>query len=411
MIGRRAFLASGIGALASASALGQEKQEPRKVKSVLWLWMDGGASQIDTWDPKPGHPAGAGLKAIDTSVPGIVLSELMPRCAAQMHRLSVIRTARIPQMFFASTPDLVAEAMHCSTIPGCDEVSPATGTILAFSLAPPEPPVPAFVAIDSLNIPEADYFPVASLPFHVGPALEKEWAGAGPATPAAEILLASQDEAWEKERRYAGAERLAEARARAQMLRNPRFRAAFRTDGEPEPLRKEYGPGFGRRCLQARRLVEAGATVVEIAQHGWNRSQESFEAIRSLASELDQGLGTLIKDLAERDLLKDTAVICIGPGGRSPEPNPVGGRDPGLSLYSVVMAGGSLRGGRVHGDTGADGKATKPAVPHADLHATLFKACGVDQTRRYATPGHTRHFVTADTGATLVGRPINAFFE
>jgi len=412
MIGRRTFLATGIGALAASLASGQDKAAPRRVKSMLWLWMDGGMSQLDTWDPKPGHANGAGLRAIDTTVPGVSLSELMPRCAGQMHRLSLVRTVQLPRVLSGRAADTVSSAMHCSSPSDCDEVDPAAGTLLASVLARPNASVPAFVSIDSPSIPEVQYFGAEYLPFHISPDLEREWSQAGGESPGpkAEVLLAAQDQTWEKDRRFPGSDRFGKARMLAQALRSEPFRAALRTEGEPERLRKEYGSGFGRRCLQARRLVEAGATVVEIAQHGWERGAETFDAIRSLSSELDAGLGTLVRDLAERDLLRDTVILCIGPGGRSAVLNAKGGRDPGVSTFSVALAGGSLKGGRVFGETGADGTLATPPVNYADLQATLYRACGVDPNLKYQSPGHTRKFVSGGTWFTW-GKPLSPLFD
>jgi hypothetical protein len=414
MIGRRAFLASGLSALAAAPLLGQDKRPPlRPVKSVIWIWMDGGASQIDTWDPKPGRPNGGGLQAIDTAVPGIVVSELLPRCAAQMARLSIVRTAELPLLLDDRTPELLSDAMHCSTPPGCDEVEPATGTILAYELGRKGAPIPQFVSIDSPRIPETDWFGRDFLPFHVSPRDEETWAAgllASRAEPV-ETLLRQQDQGWEKDRRSPIRGRFEAARTRAEILRNAPFLDAFRTDREPGELQKEYRDGFGRRCLQARRLVEAGVTVVEIAQHGWSAAAGAFAPIRRLAGELDAGLGTLIRDLSDRNLLKDTVVVCIGPGGRSPKLNAQGGRDGGAPTFSVVLAGGSLKGGRVVGDTGADGTEATPRVPHCNLHATIYRACGVDAEKNYMTPGHKKKYVSQNGNNITRGIPITTFFE
>ena len=411
MIGRRDFLTVGLGTLAWARAWGQDRPALRPVKSVIWIWMDGGASQIDTWDPKPGHPNSGGLHAIDSVVPGIAINELMPRCAAQMDKLSILRTATTPAFFDDRSLDWLGEAMHCSTPPGCEEVEPATGTLLAFDLARFSPG-PAFVAIDSPRIPEAKYFGAAHLPFHVSPRDEAAWNGEGLRLPseAARALLAGQNQEWEQDRRVSTTDLYQQARIHSEVLGRKSFREAFHTEGEPEALRREYGSGLGRRCLQARRLTEAGVAVVEVAQHGWEEGSRSFEAIRRLAAELDAALGTLVRDLAERDRLKDTVVICIGPAGRTPKLNFAGGRDSAYSTLSVVLAGGALKGGRVHGDTGPGGIQPLPAVPYWNLHATIYRACGVDWNRKYSAPGHTKKYVSRGGSIATSGTPIAGFF-
>jgi len=412
MIGRRSFLTASLGALASVRSWGQEPPPLRPVKSVIWAWMEGGASQIDTWDPKPGHPNSAGLRAIDTRVPGISLSELMPRCAAQMDKLSILRTAQLPRGFGDPSSAWLSDAMHCSLPPGCDEVEPATGTLFALELANREAPVPAFVSIDSPRIPEAGYFQQAYIPYHVSSVDEDP--SSRPADPSAtelarEALLSAQNREWEASRQTKFLRSYQEARLRRDVLRSRRFRGALETEGEPASLRQEYGAGFGRRCLQARRLVEAGVAVVEIAQTGWEQAARSFEAIRRLGEELDRGIGTLVRDLEEHGLLQDTVLVCIGPGGRSPGLNTDGGRDGGTSPFSVALAGGSLKGGRVFGDTGPGGTQATPPVPYWDLHATLFRACGVNPNKTYFTGGHRMKYVSRGSPGTS-GTPISQFF-
>jgi uncharacterized protein (DUF1501 family) len=170
---------------------------------------------------------------------------------------------------------------------------------------------------------------------------------------------------------------------------NSEHARAFKIDDEPAALRSAYGDSdFGRACLVARRLVEIGVSVVEVAMAGFDTHEKNFAQVRNLATQLDPALAALIGDLAERDLLTSTVVLCLGEFGRTPKINPKDGRDHWPTGFSCLVGGGGLQSGRVVGATDPTGTETQPQNPVkiADLYATILRAVGIDPEHQVVTP-------------------------
>ena len=157
---------------------------------------------------------------------------------------------------------------------------------------------------------------------------------------------------------------------------------AFALSQEPDALRKEYGPGFGQRCLLSRRLVAAGCPFVEIGLPGWNASEDYFSEVRRLSGELDAGMGSLLADLRRTGLIDQTLVVCAGPHGRSPTLRDGKSRDAQARGWSVALAGGPIQGGRVYGDTGPEGSDCTNPVGANVLFGTIYAACGINAGKR-----------------------------
>jgi uncharacterized protein (DUF1501 family) len=176
------------------------------------------------------------------------------------------------------------------------------------------------------------------------------------------------------------------------MMRSPRL-AAFDLSSEPERVKAAYGDSqFGRGCLTARRLVEAGVRCVEVVLDGWDTHRDNFTRTKGLMGVLDPAMATLLRELDERRLLDSTLVVCMGEFGRSPRINGDEGRDHHPAAFSAVLAGGGIRGGVVHGQTDAEGaKVVAGATGVQDLFATLAAQTGLDPEKSFDTP---------------VGRPI-----
>lgn len=407
MIDRRRFLNLGAGgalaALLGPRAEAQNKPPLRKVKSVIWLWMGGGPSQLDTWDPKPDHPNGGGVKAIETSVPGIRISEFLPVCATQMERLSIVRSV----VTNATEHEVAEHLMHAGVFTTCWDSDSALGTVLAYELSNPNSGAPAFVAIDPPRIPEVDVFGKEFLPLILrGPLPELSRAPA----PERRALLADLEKEWTATRQQKGASALAEARIRLDRWRDSGWTRAMTLDEEPEELKRAYGGTFGQNCLRARRLAQAGVAVVEVGLYGWDTHENHSARTRNLCASLDAGLGTLLRDLAEKNLLKDTVVLCLGEFGRSPKLDEADGRGHWSKGFSVAMAGGALAGGRVHGDTGPDGTACTKPVSAPDLFMTLMRACGVDGNKSYSRHGRKTKYVSYIAGTSFTPAPIRELF-
>jgi hypothetical protein len=195
------------------------------------------------------------------------------------------------------------------------------------------------------------------------------------------------------------------------LIASGRARESFELDRESKDVRDLYGRNtFGQSCLLARRLVEAGCSFIEIGMGGWDMHADvAGNCKRSLPS-LDAGMGTLIKDLAEKDLLKETLVIWCGEFGRTPSINAGKGRDHHADGFSVVMAGGGFAGGRVYGDTGPNGDQCQKPVPIWNLFASIYKACGIDGNKKYDTEGRKIKYVSQNGSVSTSGTPIAELF-
>ena len=382
-IGRRTFLGAGLAATVLARTLAALQAAPRRVKGVIWLWMGGGMSQWETWDPKPGTKVGGALKAIDTAVPGIQLSEFLPVCASQMKHLSIIRTMAHRE----GDSERATHLMHTGVAPGGEEI-PSIGTIVSFELAKPGFPLPSHVAIDPPVLPQSAVLGEDHQPFRVNnspwnpiPNLRRNVDSQRDRERA--VLVLEQNKEWGALRQQPEVRRLETGFARSEAVMNTPLLKAFNWPEEPEALRKDYGGRFGENCLLARRLVQAGCAFVEIGMGGWNQRSDFPGALKRMIPDLDRGLGTLVKDLSGKDLLRDVVVVCATEFGKTPDLNGGAGRDRWARGFSVVLAGGALAGGRVHGSTGAEGRECAPPVSPQDFLATVYKACGIDPDKEY----------------------------
>lgn len=377
-IGRRTFLKAGLAAAALPRSLAAFQDAPRRVKGVLWLWMTGGMSQFDTWDPKAEGP----FKPIETAVKGLQLSELLPVCATQMKHLSIVRTVSHKE----GDLERAAQLMHTGITPGIEEV-PTIGTIVSSELSKPGHPLPGHLAIDPPAVTSSAVLGEDHLPFRLNTRLNPipNIRRNVDATRDRErsLLAQEQNKEWSAQRQQEAVRRSDVGFLRAEAVMNTPLLKAFHWQEEPEALRKEYGGAFGENCLLARRLLQAGCAFVEVGLGGWNPRADFPAALKRVVPELDRGLGTLVKDLVARELLRDVVVVCATEFGKSPGLNGGGGRDRWGRAFSVVLAGGALAGGRVHGSTGADGREGDPPVPVQDLLATVYKACGLDPDKEY----------------------------
>ncbi|HVE39403.1 MAG TPA: DUF1501 domain-containing protein [Planctomycetota bacterium] len=386
-LSRREILSLGAGAglsFVARSVLPVETVSRRKPKKVIWLWMDGGMCQGHTWDPKPNSKLGCQVKAIDTAVPGIQVSEFLPLCAARMNNLSIIRSVT----HGLHHHELATSLMHGDEpFPAPQEAAPL-GSILAYELGAKGFPLPPQIVMEGPALRESRIFGDEYCPFEIGdgmtpiPNLRRAVAAERDRSRAA--LLLEQNRDWDAMRQQVVVQRLEHAYVKSEELISTPLLRAFNVNEEPEALRKEYGDGFGQRCLVARRLVQAGCPFVEIGLKGWQRHPYFCSNYPTLISILDRGLGSLIKDLDGKGMLSDTVVVCATEFGKPPQSRAESG-DAWTGAFSVVLAGGFLRGGTVVGDTGPNGLGCQPPVPVKDLLATIYCACGVDWEKEYRT--------------------------
>lgn len=375
----------------------------KKATSVLMVWLAGGPSTIDIWDLKPDAPdhIRGEFKPIATSARGVQVCEFMSKTAKVMHHCSLVRSLHhnIPEH------NVGTRYMMTGNSPNPSLEYPGLGS-LAARLLPARAGVPSYVAFQ--RTVGAGYLGTAYAPFEVEGA-----PGRGRLRVPGMSLPAdfSLDELADRDRLRntfdAAFKALDQTEVPASLdkfhqqaldiLRSDKTRQAFNLDKEPRKLRETYGPRpFGESALVARRLIEAGVRFVTIGLGGWDTHANNFQVLRgNLLPQLDAVLAALIGDLADKGLLDSTLVYCAGEFNRTPRINGSAGRDHWARSMAVLLAGGGIREGHIHGSTDAHGMAPAdaPCAPD-DVAATIFQALGI-------APHHEVQ--------TLTGRPIAIF--
>jgi hypothetical protein len=399
VISRRGFLgtlaATGAAACADMTALQalavpEVAQEMRRnQKRCILLWLAGGASQMETWDPKPGAATGGPFQSIQTSTPGIRICELMPKMARRLKDTCVIRSLNTRNGDHGGASKLMMRGRMGE--PSVDY--PDLGAVLARELGRPDSSVPDYVSFyfategrnaapghagflgarcGSMNlytsmIPEnlrsrglsvQDHLERAELRSLLSGQFER-----GRSSPA----LDSHRQAYQRVRGLMASERL------------------FDITQEPQRIQDQYGPTlFGRQCLAARRLVEAGVPFVRVGRAWWDSHGQNFETHQELVPELDHVMSTLLDDLEVRGLLRNTLVITLAEFGRTPNINSQLGRDHFASAWSCSLSGAGIRGGSLYGRTDPTGnRVVDGEINAARLFATIYRALGINHRRNY----------------------------
>ncbi|HEX4607576.1 MAG TPA: DUF1501 domain-containing protein [Urbifossiella sp.] len=416
-VNRRGFLgaaaAAGLAAdMTGLSVLGSPalaSELRRGQKRVILLWLAGGASQLETFDPKPGATTGGPFRAIQTDVPGLQISELMPKMATRMKDVCLVRGLNTRNGDHGSGAKLMMRGRR-------DEANlryPDLGAVVAREMGKPDSQVPDYVTfytqtegrgmapgdsgflgaryapmelttnntpefirrLDSIN--EADHRDRADL---------RDMLGRDFVRGRTSDALGSHAEAYGRVRGIMGSEQL------------------FDVSKESQATRDKYGPTqFGQQALIARRLVEAGVPFVRVARAWWDSHGQNFETHQEMVPELDHVMATLIDDLKERRLLDDVMVVTLAEFGRTPGINASLGRDHFASAWSMTMTGANAKGGAVWGRTDAQGnRVTHEEVNAANLFATIYSALGINPHKNYYVG--SRPIPLVDPGA----EPISA---
>jgi hypothetical protein len=412
-LSRRSWLASPVAALGGlsltwiAESLAKDGEDPRavrgkssgKARSLIFLWMQGGPSQLETWDPHPGRLIGGSTRAIATSLPGVQIAEGLPQMAEQLHRVTLVRSIIGKE----GDHERATYQMKTGWRPDPTVLHPSLGAILCHQTA------------DNLEIPR-----------HVS-ILSRQWPGRGGYLGASYDSfrvndprdrvpnLRSNAPAERLERRVRALEEILEpgfarqrfadldlkktqhvtaTRQALQMMASDQV-SAFDIMQESQGVRQAFGDSaFGRGCLAAVRLIERGVRCVEVELNGWDSHADNHRLQLEQCRILDPALASLLQELERRELLASTLVVCGGEFGRTPKLNVLEGRDHWQHGFSWLMAGGPLRRGQVVGQTAAepipDGgeKSDYVAEPVAvaDLHATLLDSLGIDYRKELTTP-------------------------
>jgi uncharacterized protein (DUF1501 family) len=402
---RRLFLqglAAGATSLMSFGGLFSNKafaDEARKQqKHCILLWLCGAPSQFETWDPKPNTPYGGPFKSIPTKIPGVHISELMPRCAGMLDKLAIVRSMKTKQMEHFQGITLLNR--------GNPErppfVRPTLGSVLGQQLGQVGSAIPNFVLLDPC--PEGNEFKEFKAGNWAG------WLGAeyGPARFGGEFkppdldrvagLSGADHESREELRKFLSKKFENDHQSAAASSHNAVFERVkgmmscahlFDLEKLPSKDKEKYGPGtFGLHTLMARNLVENGAPFVMVANGmPWDCHVFNHEIHQMLVPDLDRILYQLVSDLEQRGMLENTLVIAMGEFGRTPWLNLKRGRDHYPNAWSLALAGCGIRGGVVVGATDKLGVdvAEKP-FNEQNLFATIFTALGLDPYAEYDLP-------------------------
>lgn len=388
MYGAGGFLGALLARHARADA---QPTRTAKAKSMILLWMNGGPSHLETWDPKPGHLNGGPTKAIRTSQPGLMVSEHMPHVAQIASKLTVLRSMSSKE----GNHQRAQYLMHTGYAPTPTVVHPSLGGWVSRKLGAPQNGLPAFVSLGGPSF-GAGFLGVSNGPFVVQKA-GAEPDNIGPATDGdrfarRQALLAQAEQRFAHESGSPMVDDRRAVYARAVSLMGSRDLGAFDVDSETDAVKKEYGEtDFGRGCIVARRLVSSGVRFVEVVQDGWDTHQNNFERTKNQLGIVDPSMAALVKDLDQRGLLASTLVVWLGDFGRTPRINANDGRDHYPQAWSCALAGGGTKPGVV-GATDAGGeKVVGSAYGVPDLLATCATLLGLDPHEEAMSP---------------VGRPI-----
>jgi hypothetical protein len=418
---RRQFLsAAGLGAAAALTNLNpltglcaEESIEQAQAagRRAIIVYLGGGASQLETWDPKPGRPTGGPYGDIETSVPGLRIGELLPNLATRMHHLAVVRSVNNA----AVAPDHHGTGMHIGRPPDKVVAFPTLAEVITRELALADTKVPPHVELQVADtfryetqvgpsLFGSQYAPLVLTGRQRPPNLDRLAALTDADHHDRDLLRAYLSRRFERDRGSDQAE--AYSRTHAQVRGVMSSDELLDVDRAPRADLDRYGDSpLARHCLLARRLIESGVTVVKVRNTWWDTHADNFEGHRGLCGNLDHALALLLDDLADRGLLESTLVAVLSEFGRTPEISAELGRNHWPNAWSVVMGGCGLHGGALVGATNEDGTAVVDRqVGPAHLFATYYQALGIDPRKEYHVGD--RPLSLAD----LSGEPIAELF-
>lgn len=376
-------------------------------RHVIYLYMQGAMSHIDTFDPKPGRDAGGETRAIKTSIPGVSIGEHLPNLARRMQDLAIIRSMTTETGAHAQGAYLMRTSYRMLG----SIRHPFLGSWLTHVKGRLNYDLPGSVVVGAPNRhPGAGYLEAGVAPAPVGdPKLGLQ------NTKPPKYLDEKNFEVRQKlisrfegkfRARYGTTEvknYLDYYREAVRLLQSPDL-VAFDISQEPEKVRTAYGENrIGQGCLLARRLVEQKVRFIEVEFGGWDNHKDIYSStgLPAKTADLDQALSTLLGDLQQRGLLDRTLVVLATEFGRTPAINQNAGRDHHPGAFSCLLAGAGIKGGQVIGETDADGKTVQDGHCYpADLNATIAAACGLPLQEEFRSPSG-RPFHIANEGTPL----------
>lgn len=429
-LGLHGFLAGGlVGALRTRATAADPQAAPKKqAKACILIWMDGGPSHYETFDPKPDAPLEirGKFEPIPTKIKGVAYSQHMKRLAAIADKTAVIRSIQHNQGNHGAGNHYMMTGAPPRIPVGCGafvSYHPSLGSVVAKEVGATGAPhgMPAYFSIPSMsrsggpNFLGAQYAPFVvpdnpnsssfrvrdvSLPSGLS---EQRYASRRDLRSQIDALQRINDEA-------AGDPVVATDRFYQQghqLITSKEAQEAFDIAREPDDTRKRYGRNsFGQRALLARRLVEAGVPFVTLYEGGWDHHTNIFPALEKRLPDFDATIAALIEDLDERGVLDETMVIALGEFGRTPKVNKDGGRDHWSNAMSVLFAGGGAPGGTVIGATDRQGyAAVERVLSPENFVSTIYAKLGINPGKVAYTPqGRPVHYVSDPTPiAELMG--------
>jgi len=396
-------------------------------KSLIVLWMSGGPTHMDLWDMKPGESTGGDFKPIKTSADGVEICEHMPEIAKVMKHMNIVRSLVTNE----GSHERGRTLMHTAYQPNPAVQFPSIGAVASKELTPKELALPGFITVNGAS-EGPGFLGMAYAPFTV----QNPGSPPGNINPPGDLgadkalrerldrrrlMFSSVEKNFISEKRGDAAQAHADMYKKAFDLTDSELKKVFDlsvdTNGKsmgPKVL-DDYGRNsFGQGCLLARKLVETGVTCVEVDLGGWDMHNGIFNALHNSTrgmggrlDQLDKGMGALVKDLVDRGLWQNTAIVWMGEFGRTPRINQNGGRDHWARCWSVALGGGSMKGGIAYGSTDKDGTSVKDnPVSVGDLFATLYQAIGIKADTQIRDPLGRPRNIAGDKG----GKPIEALF-
>lgn len=401
-INRRSLLkgAAGIAGVSWLTPLGdllaveaETSLKGKPARSVILLWLGGAASQLDTFDPHPATKIGGGVKTIPTAIKGVDFVSGLEQTASVMQDVSLIRS------MVSKEGDHERAFYNIKTgyRPDPTLIHPSIGAIVCHELPEAKIEIPTHVSILPNQWPaRGGFFGAKYDAFQMY----------DPKSPMPDVKARVEDKRMDRRLESLSVVEQAFAKGRApdmdqaktlhqismqrarSMMTSDQLKA-FNVSDVPAKELNAYGDTpFGRGCLAAVRLIQAGVRCVEVTLNGWDTHANNFEGQATQVKILDAAYASLIRDLKRLGLLESTIVVCGGEFGRTPKINNVGGRDHWPHAFSMLVAGGGFAGGRVIGSTDPEGVKKEPEKPVfvEDLHATVQDLLGIDYSREVMTP-------------------------
>lgn len=364
------------------------KDHASKAEHVILFWNGGGMTHLDTWDPKPGRPTQGEFEPIETSVPGIQISEIFPQFARQMQHVSLIRS-------IAGTNGDHGRAtyqLQTSYNQSANLIHPGLGSVVVHE-KDVLGDLPTYVTISG-RAPQASYLGQKCEAYFVGSPGDRDPYVAFPEG-ITSVRGNKRLEVLDRfNKQFSGrttSRELESTRTSVQdavrLMRSPALKAFELENVKAETLDRYGDNPFGRGCLVAKQLIDEGVRFVQINRGGFDTHSNNFEAMRDHGDIMDPALASLIGDLAESGKLEKTLVLMLSEFGRTPKINKDAGRDHYPTVFSCFMAGGGIKGGQVIGSSDEDGFEPKDRpVKVPDLHATVCHALGINPAKEIMTP-------------------------